>query len=520
MNSSRPGLLTRLKAAVLGTTTGAVPYGSAGRWTPVFSNWLPESWQADEKPTVDAVTQNSAVFACVTLIASDIAKLRPRLVQLDKSGIWLETSSPAFSPVLRKPNRWQNHIQFKEAWMVSKLLRGNAYALKQRDDRGVVVGLLMLDPCLVLPLVTTTGEVYYQLGQDNLSGVQVDSVIVAATEIIHDRFNCLYHPLVGLSPLHAAARAADQGLKMERNQSRFFANSSVPGGVLTAPGSIPDPLAARMKAHWEAGYTGDNAGRIAVLGDGLKFEAMRMTAVESQLADQVGLTAKAICSTFHVPSFMVGIGEEPTYSNGETRTGHYYSQCLQAHIEQMELCLDEGLGIGPEYPKGGIVYGVELDLSGLDRMDPKTQAEAIEIAIRAGAMTPNHGARLLGLPPNAGGDVPYLQQQMWPLSQLANRPLPTEGIAPPALPAPDADTTAAATQETIKAAAADALADFIARAEAADIQRAERESAMERRHAELLAEVQRASQPASDEDDAEAFAELLIAKFQEAAHAS
>jgi phage portal protein BeeE len=49
-------------------------------------------------------------------------------------GIWTETDSPAFSPVLRKPNRYQNRIQFWESWILSKLTRGNAYVLKERDN--------------------------------------------------------------------------------------------------------------------------------------------------------------------------------------------------------------------------------------------------------------------------------------------------------------------------------------------------------------------------------------------------
>ena len=49
--------------------------------------------------------------------------------------VWNVSTSPAFSPVLRKPNRYQNHIQFVENWIMSKLTRGNAYVLKERDQR-------------------------------------------------------------------------------------------------------------------------------------------------------------------------------------------------------------------------------------------------------------------------------------------------------------------------------------------------------------------------------------------------
>jgi phage portal protein BeeE len=60
--------------------------------------------------------------------------------------------------VLRKPNRYQNRIKFVETWIASKLLHGNAYILKERDNRGVVVALYVLDPHRVKPLVAPDGR--------------------------------------------------------------------------------------------------------------------------------------------------------------------------------------------------------------------------------------------------------------------------------------------------------------------------------------------------------------------------
>jgi phage portal protein BeeE len=47
---------------------------------------------------------------------------------------------------LRKPNRYQNRIQFWEGWILSKLMRGNTYVLKVRDDNRNVVKPLCARP--------------------------------------------------------------------------------------------------------------------------------------------------------------------------------------------------------------------------------------------------------------------------------------------------------------------------------------------------------------------------------------
>ena len=38
--------------------------------------------------------------------------------------------------------------------------------------------------------------------------------------------NCLYHPLVGLSPIYACGLAAQQGLAIQNGSTEFFGNMS------------------------------------------------------------------------------------------------------------------------------------------------------------------------------------------------------------------------------------------------------------------------------------------------------
>src|SRR5690625_3482029 len=189
------------------------PLPSRGGWLPSISDHYPGAWQRNDEIAADSALTHHTVFACCTLIASDIAKLRLPLVERDEDGVWSEVERSAFSPLLRKPNHFQTRIQFVENWILSKLSSGNAYLLKQRDARGVVTRLYVLDPQRVQPLVSDSGDVFYRLRSDNIARVD-DDVTVPAREIIHDRMNCLYHPLVGMSPIVAAGLAAMQGLSI------------------------------------------------------------------------------------------------------------------------------------------------------------------------------------------------------------------------------------------------------------------------------------------------------------------
>lgn len=452
-----PAVLSRFRAGLTaavaavrgkGAVQGQPVPGSRG-WYTIWESFA-GAWQnhVAVEPMQNLLTF-SAVFACVSLISSDIAKLRIRLMEYQPDGTSreVETSSP-FWPVLRKPNGYQTRIQFIKCWIISKLLYGNMYALKERDQRGVVVALYILDPQRVTPLVTVSGDVYYQLAADNLSGLKTE-LTVPASEIIHDRGETLYHPLVGVSPITACAYSATQGIKIQRNSATFFDNMSRPSGILTAPGRIPDEDAARLKKHFEENFSGANIGRVAVAGNDLKYTAMTMPAEQAQLIDQLKWTVEDVARCFKVPLHMIGAAVGQTGQNFGVLSQAYYTQTLQLLIEEVELLLDEGLKLDKVTDKN---YGTEFDLEGLQRLDTAARFDAHGKAVKDGWMAPNEARAKENLPPVTGGETPYLQHQNYSLAALAKRdakpdPFATEKPATPALPAPAANDEEAAAEK-------------------------------------------------------------------------
>jgi len=335
-----------------------------------------------------------------------------------------------------QPNHYQNRIQFYTYWLLSKLCRGNTYALKERDDRNVVTALYLLDPSRVRPLVGPSGDVYYAIGEDLLSGVGPDTPVVPARDIIHDLMNPLYHPLCGLSPVYASGHAAMQALQIMRNSSRLTRQGFAPGGIVTAATPISDESAKKFEAMWEANYTGpENIGKVIFLGGGLDFKKPPvMSAVDAQLIQLLDWDDLKICSTFHVPPYMVGVGPAPTYNNIEALNQQYYSQCLQILIESMELCLEEGLSV---LDAG---YEIEYDIDALLRMDSATKMKTVTDGIKGGVYTPNEGRLTFNKKPLPGGNTVYLQDQDHSIAWLAERdaqgPPPPVARTTPALPAP------------------------------------------------------------------------------------
>ena len=432
---------TRL-GATFAPTRPVWPAGSSGGgwWPTTVREPYTGAWQLNDELRLDTALSNPTVFRCVSLIAGDIRKTPLRLVRLDDDGIWTETASPAFSPVLRKPNRYQTIGQFLEQWTLSRLLSGNAYVLKDRDERGVVTALYVLDPARVTPLVAPDGSVYYNLQAHDLVGLPEGEIGVPAREMIHDRWNCAFHPLVGLSPLYACGGAALQANTIQAQSTEFFAKGGRPSGLLVAPTEIDSKTAERLSATWHS----LGPGKTAIVGYGMKYQDIGTTAADSELNAQRDSTVATIAGCFGVPISYVDSSQQPPYANSEATQMQYLSQCLQVHMTSIETSLDEGLDLPAP-------YGTEFDIDALIWMDTATKTKAAADAIGAGAMTPNEARfKYFGLGPVPGGDSCYLQQQMFSLEALAVR----DAADPFAKPEP-APAAAAPTEEQVAATIGD-----------------------------------------------------------------
>jgi HK97 family phage portal protein len=406
-------------------TPGLVPYVMHEPHEP----WTGAFQQGYQPARADTALAFTAVYSCLSLISGDVAKCRLRLVDEVGDDIWEEVKQSPLVPVLRKPNRYQTRVQFIKSWVLAKLIFGNAYIWKDYDLRGVVTAMYPLHSPCVTPLVSDDGDVYYRIKADNLAGIP-DAIEVPASRIIHDRMNPFLHPLVGIPPLFACAMTVTQGQRIQTNSAAFFANMSRPSGILTAPTAITAEQVASLKEQYEAAFRGVNMGRLLVAGNGLKYEGLTMPAEQAQLIEQLNWTDKNVCAAFLVPPHKLGLAQ-PTVDNAAQQDLDYYKNVVQLQFEEIEVLLEDALGLGPQNQS---TYGAWFDEDNLLRMDAKTQSETNAIELGSGAMAINEARRNRNRKPVSGGDMPMQQQQMWPIDVLQDRAPPDAGGA--ALPAP------------------------------------------------------------------------------------
>jgi HK97 family phage portal protein len=408
-----------------------------GGWRRILEPYT-GAWQQNVEEKRGTVLCYPTLYACLNRISQDLGKLPFVLKQEAANGISKPVENAAYSPVLRKPNHYQTAQQFREAWVLSKLIHGNTYVLKQRDERGVVVKLYVLDPCRVLPMVSDRGEVFYQINYQyptdlappvllNKLALSEDGkqLVIPSREIIHDRLNCFHHQLIGVPPVCAAHWPAVKNLKILKSSAEFFGNNAQPGGILTAPAGMSESDAAALKAYWDTNFAGTNSGKVAVIGADMKFTSFAMKSADSQLVEQMRYSDEQICQPFGVPPFKIGIGSIPAGLGVDDINLLYYDDALSGHIESMENLLDEGLAVSPP-------LGIWMDLEPLLRMDVGKQADVETKLVGGKIKTPDEARHRFNLAPTGGGDTLWGQHQDYPLGVLAER----DDLKPVAAPAP------------------------------------------------------------------------------------
>lgn len=407
------------------------------------------AWQRNVSEASDrSILAFSAVYACIAIISGDLAKLPLRIMRKLPGGGYAEAVNHPMTAVLYAPNHYQTRVDFVQQFVVSLLMNGNTYVWIERDARGVPAALYVLNPQTVRPLIAETGDVFYLVTRDRLAGMGAtpSAVTIPASEIIHHRLATLDHPLVGVTPIYAAASSAMVGARAMMNSARFFANQSRPSGIITSPGTVSKETAIELKEQWEANYGPRGQGRTAVLGEGMKWEPMTMTAVDAQLIEQLRYSVEDVARVFRVPPFLLGELSKVTYRNSEQLNRMYYSGCLQYHMEAIETRLDMAFKLASDVE-------IEFDLDPLLRTEMDVRFEAYQKAIQSGFKTINEIRAKEGDAPIDGGNEPLIQVQYTPLSQLGKTPPAPPPPAAPAAPAAEEPVPPTAEEDSFNALA-------------------------------------------------------------------
>ena len=266
------------------------------------------------------------------------------------------------------PNDTQTAMEYREMMQAHLVMKNNAIAVIERgNNTGRPTKLVPIDPRRVQLMRNTEDgrELFYRI---QLRDGPAD---FASSEIHHIKGRSK-NGLWGDSRLLFGTDAIGRGLAVQNNASHFFANSSVPGGILKSKKILGADGRKDLRKQWEEGYKGsEKKGRIAVLEEDLDFEQVSLSPADAELIAQTDLTVDDISRLTGVPKHMLAKSDAQAYKNVEIISTEFIIYGLLPWLKRWEQAITRDLLPKEERKE----FFVEFSLQGLLRGDFKTRTE-------------------------------------------------------------------------------------------------------------------------------------------------
>ena len=130
------------------------------------------------------------------------------------------------------------------------------------------------------------------------------------------------------------------------------------------PGVLKDP--AKVRDSWHKVYGGSrNAGKVAVLEEGMKYQQIGIPPEEAQFLETRKFQINEIARMYRIPPHMVGDLEKSSFSNIEQQSLEFVKYTLDPWVVRWEQALQKALLLPQEKNE----YFIKLNVDGLLRGD-------------------------------------------------------------------------------------------------------------------------------------------------------
>lgn len=350
----------------------------------------------------------AAVYACVRVIAETIGSLPIILYKRGKDGRSKERAeSDGIYELLRwRPNPFQTAFEFIETLMWHVLLRGNAYAEIIRDRDGYVIELNLLDPDAMKVSRGSFGLEYEYKPQGQAAKVFSRRSPNDLPRVLHIR-GLSTDGVIGRSVLSDASETFKAAKSAQEYGRRVLENDATPSVVLKHPDTLDEEAMKRLRESWQGMFSGPrNAGKTAVLEEGLDVVKLSMTAEDMQFLETRKFQRSEIAALFRVPLHMIGDLDRATFSNIEQQSIEFVMHTIRPWAVRIEQAIQAAILSDSKQQRS--TYFVEVLLAALLRGDLKSRYDAYMVARQGGWLSINDVRELENMNPIANGDD-YLQ---------------------------------------------------------------------------------------------------------------
>ena len=348
----------------------------------------------------DNAMEAPTVYACVRLISQTLARMPWQVLRNSADGASNDVTHPVYQLLNGEANEDMTSFVFREAQISDCLLYGNSFAFINRNPAGTPIGMERLRPDLMYMMRDQANQPYYQYwtGKAESASPEIKARKFRPYDILH-----IVGPsadgMLGEAAIHRMRDLIGMELELQEFTSRFFANNCRPAGVLSMPGRLSAEGANRLREAFARVHSGaQGAGKVAILEEGLKYDAISTNAKDSDLDSMKKFCRQQIAAAFNVPSHRVGDNDGVSYSSAEQANAVFVQSTLAGWAARLEQEVNRKL------IKRGDDVTTRISFDDLLRGDMSTRFSAYAVAVTNGILTPNEIRAREGLPAVAGGE--------------------------------------------------------------------------------------------------------------------
>lgn len=358
------------------------------------SQWLID-WIRGGTETYTGMTINSetvyntgAFYQAVSTISGDIGRLPLRIMRRARDGdTERDRAHPAHKLFFRRPSLEITPMVFVRLLTSWALTWGNGCAAIIRQG-SVPVELVPLLPDRTQIKRGPDKQLWYVTRIDERG----EDILIRPENVLHIQ-GLSSNGLWGRSVIDLARNDIGYEQALKKHGGKLFANGLFPSGVLERPvearGEINPDARKELRREWKELYGGlDNAGKVAILQEGIKFRPLNISNVDAQWLQAVQASPEAIARWFLLPPHKLGVLKDSSVrANIEQQNRDYLDTTLSHWLVAWEQECNAKLMTQQQQATESHFFKFNVDA--LLRADTKTRYEVYQIGRTIGVLNSN-----------------------------------------------------------------------------------------------------------------------------------
>lgn len=277
--------------------------------------------------------RNSIVIACRNWVERTWPEAPIIVQELAPDGKWITNHGHELAKLLRRPNPFYSGLALIQATLSDRLLTGNAYWIKARNEADQVVQLWWAP--------SWTMEPYWDPGDDKtfiksyVYTVNGKSEEYDPRDIVHFRRG--FDPeniRKGRNDLKQLLAEIFTDEEASSYVAAVLANMGVPGVVISPEDATADPSdedLEEIKDKFTQRFSGDNRGKPLVMKGPTKVQVLSFSPEQMKVRELRRIPEERVTAVLGIPAVVVGLGaglDRSTYNN----TAEAREEAYEGHI--------------------------------------------------------------------------------------------------------------------------------------------------------------------------------------------